>query len=385
MVNKYFFILLIFIFPLSAEGQNDANIETLQMLQSEIIQYIELIGGKPGEWIYNEKVEGEFFHFSASKNPLDFTTKHFIIENPYYNEDYNYYEDHNEKGKNYPLSYSVILDDNLISLFQDGKFSCYNLESFERNIEFESKLNTKKFKYHWIIDNKLCALSGSKIYEWNNEKWVRLKTKIPLDKQPKLFEDDEFLVFCDCFGEWGGTVYFFDKLSEEIFFTNSTCANSVIKEGGKYLVLSNLGHFSGSSELKSIKNPRNLTKAKKREINKTKNGEALGYSDKSEAYEKLIDMYGMQLFSSFMYSNKQLYVAHIFDSTFLVEINGTEIEIVHPFFKNDLYTHQSVTTDYGKYTLMNLDHYGTALDREISVIVIQGNQVTKLDWNKKHN
>jgi hypothetical protein len=68
--------------------------------------------------------------------------------------------------------------------------------------------------------------------------------------------------------------------------------------------------------------------------------------------------------------------------TFLAEIKGNEIQIVNPLFDKAFYTHQPVTTAYGNYTLVNLDFYGVALDKEVSVIIIGQNRITKVDWNE---
>jgi hypothetical protein len=251
----------------------------------------------------------------------------------------------------------------------------------ERDFDFEKKLNTRKFRYHWIIDDKLAALAGGTIYVWNN-KWTILKTKFPLGKQPKLFEDSEYIVFGDCNGEFGGTIYFFEKGSGDIFFTESTCANSVSKKDNKYFVLAHLGHMTGFTEIKSITDPRKLTKAKKNEINKTKDGQALGYEDKSEAYQKILDLLGIQIFSTFNYQGRQLYIVRLNEMTFLADIEGTEIQIVNPLFDKAFYTHQPVTTAYGNYILVNLDFYGVALDKEVSVIIVGQNKITKVDWNE---
>lgn len=318
------------------------------------------------------------FNVSISESPIHFDTNHLVIKNPYYTDDFSDYDDN---YINYPVSYSVICDGRLISLFRTGKFVCHKLENMERDFDFEKKLNSKKFKYHWIIDDKLAALAGGTIYIWD-DKWITLKTKFPLEKQPKLFEDKEFIAFGDCHGEWGGTIYFFDKVSNEIYFTESTCANSVSKKDDKYFVLAQLGHGAGTTEIKSIDNPRELTKAKKREIGKTKQGGALGYTDKSEAYQKPLDLYGIQIFSTFNYVGRQLYIVRLNEMTFLSEIKGSEIEIVNPLFEKAFYTHQPVTTTYGNYILVNLDFYGIALDKEVSVIIVGQDKITKVDWNE---
>ena len=322
------------------------------------------------------------FNVSISGNPLAFDTAQRIIKNPYYTDDF---DDYDSNYINYPVSYSVIYDGKLISLFRNGKFICHDLEKMNRDLSYEQKLNTKKFKYHWIINNNLHALARGSIYIWTNNQWAKTKIKFPVDNQPIIFEDNDFIVFGDCHGEWGGTIYFFDKASGETYFTESTCTNSVLKKDGKYLALAHLGHMMGSSEVKSISNPRQLSKAKKSEINKTKEGQALGYSDQSEAYQKQLDFFGIQLFSTFKYSDRQLYIAHLNELTFLTEIDGSEIKIVHPLFDNEIYTHNPITKTYGDYILMNLDFYGTARDKEVSVIIISNDKITKVDWNENQS
>jgi len=322
------------------------------------------------------------FTVSISENPIAFETFHSVIKNPYFTDDF---DDYDDNYINYPVSYSVIYDNRLVSLFRNGKFVCHRLLDFERDLDFENKLNTHKFKYHWIVDNKLGAISGNSILVWSENKWEKYSTEFPLSEQPKLFEDAEFVVFGDCHGEWGGTVYFFDKTSGETYYTESTCVNSVVKKDNKYLVLAHLGHMSGSSEIKIIEDPRKLTKAKKADINKTKEGQALGYTDKSMAYESTLNLWGIQLFSTFKYADRQLFVVHLNEMTFLAEIDGNKIQIVHPLFNNEIYTHNPITSNYGNYILMNLDHYGTARDKEVSVIVIDGKRLIKLDWNENHS
>jgi len=167
-------------------------------------------------------------------------------------------------------------------------------------------------------------------------------------------------------------------MTSKTYFTESTCANSVIKSINGYEVLAHLGHGGDSAEIKLIKDPKKLTLAKDKEINTTVKGEALGYTDKSNAFEKKLDFYGVQIFSSFTFKDKELYIVHL-------EIKNNQIEIVNPLFLSDLYTHDPITKQYGNYTLMNLDHYGTGLYREISEMIVNGNKITKLDWNENHS
>lgn len=385
-MKKYLHISLVHLITLSAFGQNGVQNDSISF--DKIVGRFQQTGRNYLAGQKNESVSAsslyktDEFNLSISEDPIAFDTTHLVIENPYYTDDF---DDYDDNYINYPVSYSVIYDNALISLFGNGKFVCHSLVNKKRDLSFEQKLNMKKFKYHWMVDDELGAISGNTVYIWDDNKWNKSNSKFPLKKQPKLYEDDEFVVFRDCHGEWGGTVYFFDKTSGETFFTESTCTNTVTKRNGKYMVLAHLGHMIGSSEIKSITNPHKLTKAKKREINKTKNGEVLDYTDTSDASKTLLDIYGIQIFSAFEYESRQLYIAHLNQLTFLAEIEGAEIRMVHPLFDNEIYTHNPITSAYEKYTLVNLDHYGTALDKEVSVIIIDGKNITKIDWNEDHS
>ena len=382
MMKKRLYILLIFGISISAFAQ-DKHLE----LERKLIEHFQkqtwgdaLI---TSDSLYLSPFK-EKFNVSVSDNYIEFDTTHLVIKNPYFNGKYENDEEEKNNVKNFPKSFSVIYENSLVSLFENGKFACFHLDNFKRNTKLEAELNTKQFKYHWVIDNKLGGISGNTIFLWNGSKWTKFKDNFPLKNQPKLFEDENFIVYGDCFGEWGGTVYFFEKSTSKTFFTESTCANSVIKNADGYNVLAHLGHGGGSTEVKTISDPTKLTFVKSNEIGKTVKGEALGYTDKSNAFEKKIDFYGVQIFSSFNYQDKVLYIVHLSELTFIAEIKKNEIEIVNPLFFNDLYTHDPITNKYGNYTLINLDYYGTGLDREISVLIIQGNKITKLDWNENH-
>ncbi|MDR0982825.1 MAG: hypothetical protein LBM07_06245 [Culturomica sp.] len=325
------------------------------------------------------------FNVSLSKNPIDFDTIHTVITNPYFSDKYESAEKERDYVKNFPKSFSVIYQNSLVSLFENGKFACFNLDNFNRNTSLENKLNTKKFKHHWVIDNQLGAISGNTIYIWNGNKWIKSKNPFPVTEQPILFEDNDFIVYRDCFGEWGGTVYFYEKSTQKTFFTESTCPNSIIKTQNGYQVLANLGHMFGSSEIKLIPDPSKLTEAKSHQLNKALNGQALGYADKSNAFTKEMELYGVQVFSTFLYQNRKLCIVNLAELTFIAEIKANKIEIVHPLYFNDLYTHAPITKSYGEFTLINLDNYGTGLKREISVLIISGNRIAKLDWNENHS
>lgn len=319
------------------------------------------------------------FSLSISNNPIDFNVQQKVIYNPNFQKDY---EKDDQQKRNYPISYSGIFEDKLISLFDNGNFSCFDLNTLEVDEHFTKKLNTKKFNYHWISRGELIAKSENTFYKWKNDDWIKIDNELPVYNQPILFEDNQYIIFSDCHGEWGGTIYFYNKKKNEIFYTEATCANTIKKENGNYLILSSLGHMMGNSYLKLVRNPTQLSKINSENINQTFNGEALGYKDDSNAFEIKFNFYDIILFSNFRVDNRELYLTHLNDQTFIAEIENREIQIVHPFLESDIYTHNPVTTQYGDYVLINLDFYGTAFEREVSVIIIKNNNILKLDWNE---
>lgn len=386
-MNKILYLLFVFLLAFNCFGQDDS----ISSFETKFIKHFKEHYTNDSTFIIDKNLlfktsfESDNFTLSISEEKINFTTETIVLKNPYYSEEYDESDNDYDYIKNYPKSYSVIFENNVISLFENGKFVCYDIISFKKNIQLENKLNLKKFKHHWIIDKKLMAQSGNNKFIWNNEEWIKLKESNPLKKQPKLYDDSEFIVYSDCFGEWGGTIYFYERSTSKIYFTESTCANTVIKSDKGYEILAHLGHMIGSSELKIVSDPRTLTLLKNKHKNRNKNGEALGYSDKSSAFIKNFDLYGIQILSLFMHNNQKLYVVNQSDLTFLATINKDQIEIVHPLFFNDLYTHNPVTTQYEDATLVNLDFYGTALEREVSLLLILKDKIVKIDWNELQN
>lgn len=380
MMKKHIFILFSFAICSQTNAQNfDKLIEHFK--NNNFIGF-EII---PKDSIReNSLYKSEDFNVSISENPIQIELDTLVLENPYYTDDF---DDWDDNYINFPKSQSVIYENKLITLFGNGKFVCYNLNSYQRNQNFEKKLNTKKFKYHWLLDGKLYGFTKSFIFgglfQWTGEKWKRAEIENPVKEQPILFSDEEFIVYRKCSGEFGGTIYFYDIKSKETYYTESTCSNTVAKKNGKYHILAHLGHMMGTSEIKIIPEPRKLDKANSKQLN-IEDGN-LGYQGNSNAFSKPLDLYGIQLFSNFKIKDRQVFLVNFNERTFLAEIDKKEIKIVNPLFDNDKYTHDPITTTYGKYTLISMDHYGTALDREVSVMIIENDKITLIDWNENHS
>lgn len=80
------------------------------------------------------------FNVSISNDPIAFDTDYLIIKNPYYKDDI---DDYADNYLNYPVSYSVISNNRLVSLFRNGRFVCHTLDNLERDYGLEKKLNVE--------------------------------------------------------------------------------------------------------------------------------------------------------------------------------------------------------------------------------------------------
>lgn len=359
--------------------------QTVQNDKSEIEEFYKLIKSRPYYSMRKETPKqdsvgpiifrDEDYEIRLADKGINLEEKLVVLKNPYSDSDF-------------PLSFSVLYKDRIISLFDPGKFTCYDL-SMNRDLGLEKKLNRMTFKYHWIIDNSLVAKSGGILYTWNDENgWESFQNRNPMDKQPKLFEDNRFIVYFQCHGEFGGTIYFYDKQTKDIHVTEATCPNSVIKKDNNYFVLSTLGHMMGSVDLKLIENPTKLPRLKDIKKSKLKDYQKynIGYADSSNYAKKVFEYYEFLAFSSFVREDKVLYWVNWRDFNFLAEIDNNVISIVDPLFiKDEIYTHDPVTTTYDNgLVLMNFDFYGLGGEREVSFILVDKNRITKVDWGEKH-
>jgi hypothetical protein len=306
------------------------------------------------------------FIVKISDKPIPLKIKEINLKNP--------------RDNSFPISYSVIYKNRIVSLFWYG-FIC-NSFTMERDTEFEKKINTRTFQYHWILNNELIGLSDNKFYYFNKDNiWVEYGLNVPLKRQPKLFDDSNYICFCDCFGEWGGTIYFYNKKSHKIYYTLANCANSVYKMDKKYNVLSELAHMFGHSDLQQITFPDSLSEVEPEKINIRVDGQALGYQDYSGQTNPIFHFDELLLYASFIYQDRLIYLTRFCGNSFLAEIKNNTIEMVNPLFNNEIWMHDPVSTNYGNIVLINYAHYLTAREREVGFILINDNQLVQVRWN----
>lgn len=326
------------------------------------------------------------YSVQIAEHTLGFEKKEIAIANPF------------GLGQ-YPISYSLIFNDRLVALFEPGNFACFKLETFDRDTQFEAKLNTHRWESCLLFEDKLVTSHEGKNYAFSTETgWSVLGDTIYFNNQPeprKLFEDDRYFIYTTCNGEFGGVVFFHSKTSGKTHIIQSVCAVAVIKQFDSYQILSSLGHGFGSADLQTISNPETMPEFTYGKTTKDQipgfqgvfnrdSGKVLevgGVRDTTNQLVTVFDFYGMQIFSGFKWKQKTVYMPYWRKSTFLATIDGDVVTVVDPLFNDKFYTHNPITTQYSSdQVLINLDFYGDGGNREVSCIVIDKDTLTKINW-----
>ncbi|WP_148289370.1 hypothetical protein [Fibrella aestuarina] len=309
--------------------------------------------------------EGRGYRIELSPNPIPFTVQQTTVETG--------------ADRAHAASYSVIYENRLVSLFDSVGFICLTLPTLVRDRDYEKRLNTKSFQYHCLLNGQLVGFSNGRYYALNSKgKWRPYADNVPMGRQPKLAEDDRYIVFGRSHGEWGGTLYFYDKASREVHLTGSSEANTIRKEGDTYLVLSSSGHGVGGAFLRQISAPNTLPVTTLADKNDMVAGYALGNTAPPPAPSDIRFRYdGIQLWSMFSVQDRPLYLLRWLGNTLLAERDGDVFKLVYPLLFKPFYAHNPITTTYGRYTLINYaDTRG-----EVGCLLIDGLTINWLNWS----
>ena len=159
--------------------------------------------------------------------------------------------------------YALIYNDHLIVLNNFGEFYTFSIDCFERNTIFEKQLNKTYFKRAFVLGNLLYGIdenNESLLYNDSRKNWEKVEIPLPFGAANPVYEDEKYVCYSVCHGEFGGAVFFFNKISHQTTFLPSYCLSCVMKKKDGYYVISNLKHGSGGSNIIGINNPDSLIK-----------------------------------------------------------------------------------------------------------------------------
>lgn len=143
-----------------------------------------------------------------------------------------------------------------------------------------------------------------------------------------LFEDTLYIITKECYGEFGGTIIFENKITKKKYATSSVCAVIVNKFNDKYYVTSSLNHIEGSTEIIEIEDPSKLDY-----YDSSNNFE---YSDKGKRV--LLDTSGIVILVSFFYKDEFYHILNDYNKVYLSKMSNDKVEIIDTIIDKKIYS-----------------------------------------------
>ena len=162
-------------------------------------------------------------------------------------------------------------------------------------------------------------------------------------RELKFYEDEFYDIYATCNGEWGGTIYFKDKKTNDNYEAASTCPIVINKIDNEYYVTNYMGHMMGFASVLKISDP---TKLEKSNLNFDRH-EGSQYN---KGVETLLDTMDFYIPTSFV-ADKQLF--HLYSDENGTYIGKIENKEINPIYKFDFtfYAHFNQHLDNGKQLL----------------------------------
>lgn len=202
--------------------------------------------------------------------------------------------------------------------------------------------SNKEIKFIKCLFNLDKSLEKQQFYNKFNLDSIKGRTKHKEIKKEKLgnlvFEDENYKVFENCYGEFGGMILFKDKHDGNCYYFQSVCFRQIEFVNGKYIILSSLDHFFGSTSISIIDNPKDL------KLFDDKNFEDKTIFEIQEKYssnigDKIIDTVGITINMIIPYQN-ELYIIYSSsqdDCSYLGKFINSKLKMIDTLFTRSLY------------------------------------------------
>ena len=152
-----------------------------------------------------------------------------------------------------------------------------------------------------------------------------------------FYEDESYTVSDSCRGEFGGNVYFKEKVSKTVYSFYATCPLIINKLSNNYYLTTSLAHMSGFCSLYEINNPKELTKVDILDFNHNNNiRSVLGA-------KQLINEIGSTILISFIYKEKLYHIVSDRDKTYVAERENAELKSIQQVTEFRMYSYGSET------------------------------------------
>lgn len=160
-------------------------------------------------------------------------------------------------------------------------------------------------------------------------------------KSKPLYEDSKFLVTNSCSGEWGGSIFFTDKLTGKKYESSATCPIMVQKFHRKYIVTNILAHMEGCSYILEIENPKALKLCKEKKSKKIKFVSIANLESKSNQGTKMLaNEFGKLALLSFQYNDEIYHIISDYKKTYICKAINGKFEIVQTLSDDPYYSYE---------------------------------------------
>ncbi len=148
-----------------------------------------------------------------------------------------------------------------------------------------------------------------------------------------FYEDENYIVSVSCRGEFGGNIYFKDKVSKTQYSFYATCPLIINKLKNKYYLTTTLAHMSGFCGLYEIEKPEELTKVDILDFNNYRNMKSV------LGAKPLIDEIGSTILISFIYQEKLYHIVSDKNQTYIAERENTELKSIQQLTEFAMYSY----------------------------------------------
>lgn len=228
----------------------------------------------------------------------------------------------------------VLFQDNFYGMFETGRKNTSQrfkkMIVFSQNGDFvENVFVPKEIQgmphYDLIVQNDSLYVKESQFEEINLllGKYVA-DFKLTETRDLKFYQDEQYDIYATCNGEWGGTIYFKDKKTNESFEASSTCPIVINKIDGVYYVTNFMGHMMGFTSVLKIKDPSKLEKS-------DLNFDRHEGSRFDKGVETLLDTMDFYIPTSFVADNQLYHLYADENGTYIGQIENGRIRPIHKF------------------------------------------------------
>lgn len=280
------------------------------------------------------------------------------------------------------LRVTVLYKDKFYCLKADHEIFVLNIKTNLVDSSYKDDSQQLKLENLYVHKDTLFGQSRFDNYFLSNNGWTLLPKK---SLRPNyIYEDDRFVVTSTCSGEWGGSLYFKDKATNQQYECACTCVIDVHKENKIYTVTASLSHMSGFANIFEIDDPLKLKMYDRSYLKGKKiiyKGE--GESKSTQGTKQLIDSVGITIAANLNYNSKNYYLTEKFKKVSIDTVSNKKLVPVEDLTNMGIYSYGSsenrISYDHQVATFGN--------DNETGFIDIHGgdNKLVFYIFDIKHN